>query len=305
MSISEAVVSGRDAGQGAANVASAVSAQPENPAERSGATETAVEYRVKRPSLPMRLLQEFTSHALFVAALVIFWDYAARHWLDPLILSSPTAVAQSLINWFTTGYIFPHIGYTVIALFSGFLVGGIFAFTLAVILTELPRLGRFIEPYIITLDAIPNIALVPIFIVWFGFGIENKILMAFLTAFFVIFIASYQGVRNTDARYLELARVLNASKSQTLFKIRLWYSIPFLASAAKVALPKTALAVVVAEYLGSNQGLGYVIVRSSNLLNIPNLLAGVVILTVLVQVLSLIATAAERHALSWVPKEKK
>src|SRR5690606_32421039 len=124
------------------------------------------------------------------------------------------------------------------------------------------------------LDAIPNIALVPIFIVWFGFGIENKILMAFLTAFFVIFIASYQGVRNTDARYLELARGLNASKLQTLFKIRLWYSIPFLASAAKVALPRTALAVVVAEYLGSNQGLGHVIVRSSNLLNIPNLLAG-------------------------------
>jgi NitT/TauT family transport system permease protein len=272
---------------------------------RNTETGQVQEYHVKRHALPVRLLAEFVPHVIFVTVIILAWDYAARHWLDPLVLSSPVAVAQSLINWFTTGYIYPHIGFTVFALFSGFIIGGVVAFTLAVVLTELPRLGRFVEPYIITLDAIPNIALVPIFIVWFGFGIENKILMAFLTAFFVIFIASYQGVRNTDARYLELARVLNATKAQTLFKIRLWYSIPFLASAAKVALPKTALAVVVAEYLGSNQGLGYVIVRSSNLLNIPNLLAGVVILTVLVQVLSLIATAAERHALSWVPKEKK
>lgn len=258
-----------------------------------------------RTPLARRLLRGFLPHALFVTGLIVLWDVAADRWLSPLVLSSPGKVAEALVEWFTTGYIWPHLGATVSALFIGFTLGVVVAFVLAVVLTELPRLGRFVEPYIITFDAIPNIALVPILIVWFGFGFTNKILMAFMTAFFVIFIASYQGIRNTDARYLELARVLQASKVHTLYKIRLWYAIPFLASAAKVALPRTSLAVVVAEYLGSSQGLGYLIVRSSNLLNIPNLLAGVVILTLLVQSLSLLAGASERYALAWVPKEKK
>lgn len=245
------------------------------------------------------------AHVVFVVAIVALWAYAARHWLDPLILPSPGSVWSSLWNWIETGYIFEQTWYTLQSMLIGFAIGSAAAVVLAVALTNVLWLGRFIEPYIIAFDAIPLIAIVPILIAWFGFGYEAKTAMAIFAAFVIVFINSFRGLRNTEPKYLELARLLQANRRQKLVKFRLWAAVPFFASAVKLALPRTAFAVVVTEFLGSNQGLGYVIVRAQSLLNIPNLIAAVVALTVVVQVLSRLAALLERLALAWVPKEKR
>ncbi|MEV0718808.1 ABC transporter permease [Asanoa sp. NPDC050611] len=269
---------------------------------------TVTELRVEvgqRPPRSHAPLARVAQHTLVVAAFLVLWQVASGRWVDPLLITDPISVGKQLWEWIEDGRLVFHLSFTLQALLIGFVAGSVAAFLLAVVFTELPRLGRFAETYIIAFNAIPNIALVPIFIVWFGFGIATKILMAYLTASFIVFIAAFQGLRNTDARYLELARILEASRWQVLVKIRLWAALPFLASAFKMALPKTALAVVIAEFLGSNRGVGYLVVRASNLLDIPALFAAVVVLTALVQVLSLVAAFVEARLLRWIPKEKR
>lgn len=259
----------------------------------------------KRNATRSAVLVNVLQHIVVVTAFLAIWQYASGRFIDPLLVTDPISVGRQLLEWIDSGLLLFHLSFTLQALAFGFVAGTLAAFLLAVVFTELPRLGRFTETYIIAFNAIPNIALVPIFIVWFGFGIETKILMAYLTASFIVFIAAFQGLRNTEARYLELARIFEANKLQTLLKIRIWAALPFLASAFKMALPKTALAVVIAEFLGSNRGVGYLVVRASNLLDIPALFAAVVVLTVLVQTLSLVSAFVESRLLRWIPKEKR
>lgn len=259
----------------------------------------------RRAATGSALLVKVVQHTVVVAAFLAIWQYVSGRFVDPLLITDPISVGRQLLEWIENGRLLFHLSFTLQALAFGFVSGAVAAFLLAVAFTELPRLGRFAETYIIAFNAIPNIALVPIFIVWFGFGIETKILMGYLTTSFIVFIAAFQGLRNTEARYLELARIFEANKLQTLLKIRLWAAMPFLASAFKMALPKTALAVVIAEFLGSNRGVGYLVVRASNLLDIPALFAAVVVLTVLVQTLSLVSAFVESRLLRWIPKEKR
>lgn len=256
--------------------------------------------RRRRGLVPRALL-----HVGFVGAVLAAWEVSSGRWIDPLLLSKPSEVLRQLWDWIVTGHLAFHLQFTLTALAIGFLLGAVVAFALAVLFAELPRAGRFAEIYIIVFNGIPTIALIPVFIVWFGFGIETKIFMGFLTVFFIVFIASFQALRNTDSRYLELARVLEANTWQRLVKFRLWAAVPFLASAFKLALPATALAVVTAEFLGSNRGIGFLLIRASNLLDMAGLFAAVLVVTALVQILSLAAAALESRLLTWVPKEKK
>ncbi|MBB5791078.1 ABC transporter permease [Jiangella mangrovi] len=255
----------------------------------------------RRRGLALRALL----HVGFVGAVLTAWELSSGRWIDPLLLSKPSEVLRQLWDWIVTGHLAFHLQFTLTALVIGFLLGAVVAFGLAVLFAELPRAGRFAEIYIIVFNGIPTIALIPVFIVWFGFGIETKIFMGFLTVFFIVFIASFQALRNTDSRYLELARVLEANTWQRLVKFRLWAAVPFLASAFKLALPATALAVVTAEFLGSNRGIGFLLIRASNLLDMASLFAAVLVVTALVQILTLAAAALESRLLTWVPKEKK
>lgn len=243
-------------------------------------------------------------HVGFIAGVLAAWEFTSGRFVDSLLVSKPTQVLSQLQEWTVTGHLAFHLQFTLTALAVGFVLGASVAFALAVSFAEFPQVGRFAEIYIIVFNGIPTIALVPVFIVWFGFGIETKIFMAFLTVFFIVFIASFQALRNTDARYLELARVLGASTWQRLVKFRLWAAVPFLASAFKLALPASALSVVTAEFLGSNRGIGFLLIRASNLLDMASLFAAVLVVTALVQVLSLGAAAVETRLLTWMPKEK-
>lgn len=263
------------------------------------------------PTTPVRRRRRFRpgvllAHLGFVTAVLLIWEFASGRWIDPLLVSSPSAVLSTLLEWVASGHLWFHAQFTLTALAIGFAIGTTVAFVTALVLSELPTsIGRFAEVYVIVFNGIPNIALIPVFIVWFGFGLETKIFMGYLTVFFIVFIASFQALRNTDARFLELARVLEANGWQSLVKFRLVAAVPFLASAFKLALPATALAVVTAEFLGSSRGLGYLLIRAGNLLDMPSLFAGVLAVTALVQTLSLTATAIEARLLRWVPKEKK
>jgi len=244
-------------------------------------------------------------HVLVILGALAIAQLVSGRFVSKLVIPSPSSIVTSGIAWIESGYLLGHTISTLIALFAGFAIGAVLSFFVAVLFVEIPRLGRFGEPYVLALSVVPAIALVPLFVVWLGLGLETKIVMGAFATFFAMFVVAYDGLKNTDAKLLELSRILGASRWQKLVKFRLWAAVPFFISGAKLALPKAALAVIVAEYLAGNSGLGFAILRAGNLLDVGGLFVGIITLTVLIHLLSLTIIGIERALLGWIPKEKK
>ena len=244
-------------------------------------------------------------HVLFVAATLGLWQYASGRWIDPLPVASPSTIAVRLWDWLGNGTLWQNLRPTLIALVIGFIIGVILAFAAAVLFTEVAPLGRFFETYILALGAVPFVALAPLLIIWFGLGLEPKIVVAALTTFCSFFANAFTGLRETDPNLLELGRILHASKRQQLAKIRFWNAMPYLTSGIKQSLPRAVFAVIVIEFLASNKGLGYLITSSGNNLDMPGLFGAVIVLVIVTQGLLFLVRLAEQRLLLWQPQERR
>lgn len=244
-------------------------------------------------------------HVLFVAAILGLWQYASGHWIDPLLVASPSTIAVRLWQWLGDGTLWQNLEPTLVALLAGFVIGVIIAFAVAVVFAEIPPLGRFFENYILALGAVPFVALAPLLIIWFGLGLEPKIVVAALTAFCSFFANAFTGLRETNPQLLEMGRILHATRWQRLTKVRFWSAMPYLTSGIKQSLPRAVFAVIVIEFLASNKGLGYLITSSGNNLDMPGLFGAVIVLVVVTQGLLLLVRLAEQRLLFWQPRERR
>lgn len=260
--------------------------------------------RPSRLSPRQRRALDIGAHIVIVASIIGLAELVSGRFISRLVIPRPIEVLDAALNWITTGYLLKHLTATVQTITIGFLIGLALAFGVAVLFTALPRLGRFAEPYLIALSAVPSVALVPIVVMWLGLGQETKITMGILATFWPVVIAGYTGLKNGDAKLLELADIYGASPRQRLVNFRLWSAAPYFVSGIKVAIPKATLSVIVAEYLAGNLGLGFAILRSGNLLDTGGVFTGVVVITTIVFALSQLVAFLERKFLSWAqPRE--
>ncbi|MBV9796127.1 MAG: ABC transporter permease [Actinobacteria bacterium] len=244
-------------------------------------------------------------HVLFVAAILGVWQYASGRWIDPLLVASPSTIAVRLYQWLGNGTLWQNLRPTLIALLAGFVIGVIVALAAAVLFVEVAPLGRFFETYILALGAVPFVALAPLLIIWFGLGLEPKIVVAALTTFCSFFANAFTGLRETSPDLLELGRILHASRRQRLTKIQFWDAMPYLISGVKQSLPRAVFAVIVIEFLASNKGLGYLITSSGNNLDMPGLFGAVLVLVIVTQGLLFLVRLAEQRLLVWQPRERR
>jgi NitT/TauT family transport system permease protein len=244
-------------------------------------------------------------HVLFVAAILGLWQYASGRWIDPLLVASPSTIAVRLYDWLLDGNLWFNLEPTLEALLVGFVIGTILAFVAAVVFVNIPPLGRFFENYILALGAVPFVALAPLLIIWFGLGLEPKIVVAALTTFCSFFANAYTGLGETSPQLLELSRILHASRLQRLVKIQFWSAMPYLTSGVKQSLPRAVFAVIVIEFLASNRGLGYLITSSGNNLDMPGLFGAVIVLVIVTQGLLYLVRLGEQRLLFWQPKERR
>jgi len=146
----------------------------------------------------------------------------------------------------------------------GFLAGALPAVPLGLLIATVPLFERTLYPFLVFLNVIPKIALVPVLIVWFGFGGMPKIILAALLVFFPIMVDSITGFRATDRRLFYLSRSMGASALQTLWYIRIPAALPYIFSGLKISIVLAVTVVIVAEFVGSNEGLGYLILRATS-----------------------------------------
>jgi len=160
-----------------------------------------------------------------------------------------------------------------------FVIATAIAVILGALVSEVLFLRRTVYPLLIALQSMPRIALAPVIIVWFGFGISSKVVLGAFTAFFPIFLNTVHGIATTDRDHLALMRTLRANRWQVFCKVKLPGALPFLLAGANIAIIFAILAVIVGEFLGANRGMGYLIVNESNQMDMAGVFASIFLLS--------------------------
>ena len=211
---------------------------------------------------------------------LLIWHLIAAG-TTPLILPSPYDVFMRLVSYFINGRVWPHLFMTTQEILAGFVLGSVLGIGFGTPVSESDIARKVIMPYIIVTQALPKFALAPMLVIWFGFGMAPKVIIAALIAFFPLVENTYMGLTTTPQPQLELFRALRASRITTLLKLRIPHAVPAIFSGFRVALMLSLVGAVVAEYVGANQGLGALIIVSQGTLDTELMFVAFVILTVL------------------------
>lgn len=228
----------------------------------------------------------------------VLWDLAIRVFrIAPYLLPSPLVVLDTIVqNWRTLGV---HTLWTTGTILAGFVSAAVVAIPLAMLIVMSPVLGKLLYPPIVATQAIPKIALAPLFIVWFGFGMMPKVTVAFLIAFFPIMIDTIVGLRSIDPGMVQLARSMGAPPRRVFLRLRLPNALPMIFSGLKVASALAVVGALTGEFVGSDRGLGYVLVQASGNLNTALLFAALVILSIVAMVFFYAVELVERILIPW------
>ena len=251
----------------------------------------------------------FGALALLAAGL-LGWELLARGLkLSALVLPPPSAVLATLWQGLRSGYFWPHIGQTVLELLLGLTAGCVLGLASGVLLGESAALRRLLMPYVVTSQVVPKLALAPLFIVWFGFGMTSTVVITALICFFPLMENTMTGIAQVDARRLELFRMLGATRWQTLLRLKIPAGLPGILAGFRIAVVLALVGAVVGEFIGGSQGLGALIIASQGMMDTPLMFAVLVLITGLGLLLYQLAISLEKRLLqsrlTTLPKEIK
>jgi NitT/TauT family transport system permease protein len=236
--------------------------------------------------------------SVVLLSVLALWEGAVRVMdLSALVLPGPLRVLASLWENLRDGFFLVHIRTTVTEILLGFVAGSALGVTLGAILFHFPTGERVIRPYIVASQALPKLALAPIFVLWFGFGLTPKILITALIVFFPLFENTLAGLASPTWEERELLRALRASRWQTFWRLRLPAALPFLFAGLRVAAILSVVGATVSEYVGANRGLGALIIAAQGTLDTALMFAVFVLLTLIGLALYAAVTLVERLVL--------
>ncbi|MFB6449375.1 ABC transporter permease [Bradyrhizobium tunisiense] len=226
-------------------------------------------------------------------AVLVLWQVLVDAFQVPkFILPSPLATVQTLG---TANYAWgANTLVTAIEILGGFALGAFVGVALAVIFSWAPLLSLVLLPLFVTLNMIPKVALGPLFIVWFSYGIVPNILIAFSICFFPILLTTARGLREVEPDLLDLVKSLRGSRWTLFRKIQLPGSLPYIFSGMKVGAILAVAGAIVGEFIASERGLGYLMIQVQSSLDTPAMVMAVVLLTLLGVALYGLVLALER-----------
>lgn len=215
----------------------------------------------------------------------------------------PLKVAGRIWVWFVgQGDIYRHLWITLVETLLAFAAGSTLGLLFGLWLALQPMASAILEPYIKALNSMPRIILAPIFAVWFGLGVASKVALGVTLVFFIVFFNVYQGVKEVSPVVLANARMLGASGRQLLRHVYLPSATSWVFSSLHTSVGLAFVGAVVGEYLGSSQGVGYLILQAEGTFDINTVMAGILVLTAFALVLDALVGRIEARLMKWQPK---
>lgn len=237
--------------------------------------------------------------ALFIL-FIVAWEATAQLWGE-MWVSSPWLAGYRLAEVVFGGEILRHAWFTVQAGFWGFLIGGIPAVVLPFILRRYPRTTAVLDPYFVAGYGMPKLSLAPLFILWFGVGMESKIALVASMTFFLLFFNTHAGVQSVNIHLMNMARVAGATERHIARHIVWPAAVPSIFAGLRISAPHAVGGAVIGEVISSDRGLGFVIQNSATDFDTTGIIVALLVLTIIVVAIYYFVDRIERYLLSWRP----
>jgi sulfonate transport system permease protein len=238
--------------------------------------------------------------AVLPVTVLVIWQIAGMLGLvNKTLLPTPLAIAQSFWELSVSGELFKHLQISVSRAAVGFLLGGSLGLAFGIATGLFRRFEESVDPTVQMLRMIPHLAITPLFILWFGFGEFSKILLIAKGAFFPLYVNAFLGVRNADSKLFDVARILEFSRWKQITRLVIPSALPNLLLGLRLSLGVSWLGLVVAELMGSSEGIGYLIMDARQFSQTAVVFVGIIIFAVVGKGTDSIVRYLERTLLKW------
>lgn len=265
----------------------------------------AVAQPAKRRKAPVRIsparrkMENLGLQLLLIAAFLMLWEYASDRWVPKLMVSKPSEIGATIRKWLMDGTFAKNLWVTIQATAGGFLLGAGAGMALGFATGAWKRLGEVLQPIVTAFYTLPRLALAPLFLLWFGLGMEFRIMFSATIVFFLVYYNTYFGVREVSSELISAVRIMGANQFQVAVRVIIPSALVWVAAGLKISVPYALVGVVVAEMLASDQGMGYLLSRGASQFSASQSFAAIFGLLVVALVVDWIITRITNHALRW------
>lgn len=235
---------------------------------------------------------------LFAAIVAVWQALSALHGMT-FYISSPSAIVVREGQWLADGTLLFHTSITVEETLGGFVLGAAAGIVAGFVIGPQRELGEIVDPFIVAVYSIPKVALAPLFIVWFGIGLEMRIIFVATIVFFLVFLNTYTGVRNVSQELLIVFRLMGARERHLLTQVIIPSAPTWVFAGLRLSVPYALIGAIVSEMMASNHGLGFLLQSSASQFDTAAVFATLVAVIVLAQLLNLLVRLAERVLMPW------
>jgi NitT/TauT family transport system permease protein len=210
-----------------------------------------------------------------LAVLLVLWEGSIRLFDVPnYIFPTLSQVSTALYRGYVEGEFWRHLAFTLRSMFVGYAIGSLCAIALGALLAEVPVFERFVFPLVIAFQSMPKVALAPLIIVWFGFGMASKVVLVAVICFFPIFINVIVGLRSVDPNLVDMMRAFGTSPMGILWQVKLPHALGPIFAGLQIGIVLGLIGAIVGEFMASTQGLGFVIQNAASSLDLGIVFAG-------------------------------
>lgn len=246
----------------------------------------------------MRYLPRLAGQVGVFAAFFAFWEILVDVLrIKPVILPAPSLIFVTMAKHWP--YLLANVWPTLFAVTGGFAAAALLGFAIAIGIAYSRWVSEMTYPFLVAAQVLPKVALAPLFLIWFGFGLTPKVVIAALIAFFPIVINTARGLVSVEPELIQYMHSLGANWREVFFKISLPWALPYIFASFRISIGLAVVGAVVGEFVSSNNGLGYVISYANTSLDTDVMFAGLLVLSALGVALFLVIVLIERTVLSW------
>jgi NitT/TauT family transport system permease protein len=257
------------------------------------------------PVLFLKIHPEVLLIPLLFFAVIGVWELIVRFYdIAIYILPPPSKIFIALYKGVKSGVILTHFKYTFLEIMLGFVIGSVIGIILGALIAQFRILENTLYPYLIAFQAVPKIAIAPLLILWLGFGISSKVALSVMVAFFPVLVNTIAGLDSVERNRIDLMRSLSATRWQIFRMVKLPTALPYIFAGLEIGLMFSVLATIVGEFVGSQNGLGNLILQMNFSLDVPGVFSILIVLALLGLTLNILIRAVSKKLIFWGGMEK-
>jgi NitT/TauT family transport system permease protein len=222
----------------------------------------------------------WTLRLLLTLTLLGVWELSSGPLIEPFWISSPSEIIGRIYEWFTTGEIYPHLQATLTSMVLGFSIGALAGVAFGLFLGSSPLMADVLRPFLVGFYGMPKVALIPLFILWFGVGMQSVVILVALTVFFPVFYNTFSGLREIDRSLLDSVRLFGAGWPFVFLRVALPAARHWIFAGLRISVRYALTTTIYGELVGGSRGIGFLLEYSASRFDTRSVMAAIVILGV-------------------------